>query len=112
MLKKSPYDIVFSRYLTEKSRVLGQLQFSKSNPSVQKCETPKYVFLVDKRANKQEIARAIEEIYAVKNIKVVSVNVINMKPKVKRMRGRPGLKAGFKKAIISLEKGDSIEDQV
>lgn len=112
MLKKSPYDIVLSRYLTEKSRVLSQLQTSKSNPSVSRCETPKYVFLVDKRANKQEIAEAVEEIYAVKNIKVVSVNVINMKQKVKRMRGRPGLKAGFKKAIVSLEKGDSIEDQV
>ncbi len=112
MLKKSPYDIVFTRYVTEKARVLSQLQFSKSNPSVQKCNAPKYVFLVDPRANKQEIAEAVEAIYAVKNIKVVSVNVINVKPKVKNMRGRPGLKAGFKKAIVTLESGDTIEEQV
>lgn len=112
MLKKSPYDIVLSRYVTEKSRVLGQLQFSKSNPSVQKCNSPKYVFLVDKRANKQEIAEAVEEIYAVKNVKVASVNVINMKPKAKSVRGRPGIKAGFKKAIVTLEAGDTIEEQV
>ncbi|HSX03117.1 MAG TPA: 50S ribosomal protein L23 [Rhabdochlamydiaceae bacterium] len=112
MLKKSPYDIVFSRYVTEKARVLSQLQFNNSNACVQKCTAPKYVFLVDKRANKQEIAEAVEVIYAMKNIKVVSVNVINMKPKAKSMRGRPGLKAGFKKAIVTLESGDTIEEQV
>lgn len=112
MLKKSPYDIVLNRYVTEKARVLSQLQSNNSNASVKKCNSPKYVFLVDKRANKQEIAQAIEEIYAVKNIKVVSVNVINMKPKVKNMRGRPGIKAGFKKAIVTLEAGDTIEEQV
>ena len=63
MLKKSPYDIVFSKHVTEKARVLGQLQFNSSNPCVKKCNAPKYVFIVDKRANKQEIAEAIEEIY-------------------------------------------------
>ncbi len=112
MLKKSPYDIVLSRYITEKARVLSQLQSNKSNPSVAKCNAPKYVFLVDKRANKREIAGAVEEIYAGKNVKVASVNVINIKPKVKSVRGRLGLKAGFKKAIVTLESGDTIEEQV
>jgi large subunit ribosomal protein L23 len=112
MLKKSPYDIVLSRHVTEKSRVLGQLQFNASNPCVKKCSAPKYVFIVDKRANKQEIADAVEEIYSDKKIKVVSVNTINTKPKARRMRGRAGLKPGFKKAIVTLEAGDSIEDKV
>lgn len=112
MLKKSPFDIVLSKHVTEKSRVLEQLQFNSSNPCVKKCDAPKYVFIVDKRANKQEIAKAIEEIYSDKKIKVVSVNTINAKPKARRMRGRPGMKAGFKKAIVTLEAGDTIEEKV
>jgi large subunit ribosomal protein L23 len=112
MLKKSPFDIILSKHLTEKSRVLEQLQFNTSNPCVKKCDTPKYVFIVAKKANKQEIADAIEEIYSEKKIKVVSVNTINIKPKARRMRGRPGMKSGFKKAIVTLEAGDSIEEKV
>jgi large subunit ribosomal protein L23 len=112
MLKKSPYDIILSRYMTEKARVLGQLQFSKSNRSVQKCDAPKYLFVVNPKANKQEIAEAVETIYAAKKVKVKAVNVINVKPKIKSMRGRLGLKAGFKKAIVTLAAGDSIEEQV
>lgn len=112
MQRKSPFHIVKSRHITEKAQVLEQLQFNSSNPSVKACDTPKYVFIVDKRANKREIAEAIEEIYAEKKIKVVSVNTINVKSKERRVRGRKGMKAGFKKAIVSLEAGDSIESNV
>jgi large subunit ribosomal protein L23 len=112
MHQKSPFDIVLSRHVTEKARVLEQLQFNASNPSVKRCDSPKYVFIVDKRANKQEIAAALEEIYAEKKIKVVSVNTINNKPKARRVRGRSGFKPGFKKAIVTLEAGDSIEENV
>ena len=112
MLKKSPYDIIKSRRVTEKSHVLQELQNNSSNPCVKKCNTPKYVFVVDKRANKQEIADAIEEIYADKNIRVIGVNTINVKPKARQMRGRSGMRAGFKKAIITLEAGDKLEDNV
>ena len=112
MLKKSPFDIILSKHVTEKSRVLEQLQFNTNNPCVKKCDTPKYVFIVAKKANKQEIADAIEEIYSEKKIRVVSVNTINMKPKARRMRGRSGMKPGFKKAIVTLEAGDSIEEKV
>jgi large subunit ribosomal protein L23 len=112
MMNKSPFSIVLSRHVTEKARVMEQLQFNSSNACVKKCTTPKYVFLVDKRANKNEIAQAIEEIYADKKIKVVSVNTLNVKPKARRVRGRPGMKPGFKKAIVTLEAGDSIEEKV
>ncbi len=112
MQKKSPFDIVLSRHVTEKSRVLEQLQFNTSNPCVKKCDAPKYVFIVAKRANKQEIAAAVEEIYSERKVKVVSVNTINSKPKARRLRGRPGMKSSFKKAIVTLEAGDSIEDKV
>ncbi len=53
-----------------------------------------------------------KQIYSEKKIKVVSVNTINIKPKARRMRGRAGMKPGFKKAIVTLEAGDSIEEKV
>ncbi|MCI0381494.1 MAG: 50S ribosomal protein L23 [Chlamydiae bacterium] len=112
MFKKNPYEVVISRYITEKAQVLQQLQHNTSNPSVRKCEKPKYVFVVDKRANKKEIAEAIEEIYVDKNIKVAAVNVINVKPKKRTVRGQAGFKAGFKKAIVTLQKGDQLESNV
>jgi large subunit ribosomal protein L23 len=112
MLKKSPYDIIQCRYLTEKSKVLQELQSNTSNPSVRRCQSPKYVFLVDTRANKQEIAEAIEEIYAAKNVRVVAVNTLTMKPKPRRVRGRSGWTSAFKKAIIALEPGDRLEELV
>ena len=112
MRKKSPFSVVKSRHVTEKSQVLEQLQFNSSNPSVKACATPKYVFIVDKKANKREIADAVEEMYAEKKIKVVSVNTIMVKPKERRVRGRSGMKPAFKKAIVSLEAGDSIEEKV
>jgi large subunit ribosomal protein L23 len=111
-MKRSPFDIVKSRYMTEKAAVLGQLQHNTSNPSVKKCESPKYVFMVDKRASKQEIADAVEEIYAEKKVHVTKVNTINVKQKARSVRGRIGFKAGFKKAIVTLQKGDVLEEKV
>lgn len=111
MLKKSPYDIVKSRHVTEKAKVLEQLQFSNANTCVKKCQTPKYVFIVDKRANKQEIGAAVEAIYAQKKIRVRSVNTITMKPKERRVRGKAGMKPAFKKAIVTLEPGNVIDER-
>lgn len=112
MLKRNPYNVIKSRYVTEKARVLEGLQSSNSNPCVKKCKTPKYVFLVDKSATKQEIAQAVETIYADKKIKVIGVNTITNKPKARTVRGRKGMKPGFKKAIVTLQAGDVIEDKV
>jgi len=112
MQNNSPYAIVKARHVTEKAKVLEQLQFNSSNPCVKKCDAPKYVFIVDKRANKQQIARAIEEIYADEKIKVVAVNTVTVKPKGRRVRGRAGMKSGFKKAIVTLEAGDAINEKV
>lgn len=112
MLKKTPYDIIKNRRVTEKARVMEQLQFNSSNPCVKKCDTPKAVFVVDKKANKIEIARAVEEIYADKNVKVVAVNTINVKPRLRRVRGRIGMAPGFKKAVVTFRAGDNIEEKV
>ncbi len=109
--RKNPFGLIHSQYITEKSMVLQGLETAGSNKSLFRCNKPKYVFLVDKEANKQEIAGAIEKIYENQKIKVIKVNTINAKPKFKRTRGRSsyGRKPGFKKAIVTLEPGDRIE---
>jgi large subunit ribosomal protein L23 len=107
----NPYKIIKKRYVTEKSGVLENLKSRKSNRSVSRCENPKYVFLVDPKANKAEIKVALEEIYKDKAIRVVAVNTINVKPKMYNPRGRmnPGRSTAMKKAVVTLAVGDSIE---
>lgn len=112
MKKRTPYDIVKSRYVTEKSRVLEMLKDSESNRSLKRCDKPKYAFLVADKATKPEIASAVEQIYAAKGIRVKSVNTINTKPKAKRVRGRKGKKPGFKKAIVTLAPGNLLEETI
>lgn len=110
MAGKSPYQIIKHQYLTEKSVVLQQLKNAESNPSLKRCKSPKYVFLVDRSSNKQEIAQAVEEIYKNEGIKVVAVNTINVKAKPRRVRGRSGFKNAFKKAVVTLREGDSLDN--
>lgn len=109
MTKKSPYQIIKHQHVTEKSTMLQRLKTMQSNPSLKRCESPKYVFIVDRLANKQEIARAVEEIYANEGIKVVDVNTINVKPKPRRVRGRLGTTSAFKKAVVTLRVGDNLD---
>ncbi|MBS0622518.1 MAG: 50S ribosomal protein L23 [Verrucomicrobia bacterium] len=109
-MTKNPYSIIKCRYVTEKAEVLSRLETSTSNPCVARCKTPKKVFLVDFRAGKREIAAAVEEIYSDKRVKVTKVNTVTVHPKKCRIRGRKGAKAGYKKAIVSFEAGDQIED--
>jgi large subunit ribosomal protein L23 len=65
-----------------------------------------YVFKVNKKANKYEIKDAVEKIFGVK---VVSVNTLITKPKDKRVGKYTGKTKTYKKAIITLKDGDSIE---
>lgn len=111
-MRKHPYSIIKSRYMTEKSAMLQNLKDANSNKSVRKCTSPKYVFLVDTKANKIEIARAVEEIYSEKKIKVVAVNTLRVKPKQRTVRGKMGYTSGFKKAVVTLEEGDNLDDQL
>lgn len=109
---KDPYDVIKQRYITEKATVLEKLQDGEGNRSLARCKTPKYCFVVNRTANKKEIAEAVETLFKEQNVKVVAVNTINVKPKQKtrgRGKGRPGGTASFKKAIVSLEAGDKIE---
>ena len=65
-----------------------------------------YTFEVAKDSNKVEIAQAIEAIF---NVKVVKVNTLNVKPKPKRVRYQAGKTRTWKKAMVTLKEGDTIE---
>src|SRR3990167_1774516 len=108
----NPYEIIHSRRVTEKSRVLENLQHAKSNRSLARCKSPKVVFNVHPKANKAEIATAVEQIYADKKIKVTAVNTVRTGPKPRRVRGFLGKTSGMKKAIVKLRPGDVIEETV
>ena len=66
----------------------------------------KYCFKVAKDANKIEIKNAIEEIF---KVTVVNVNTVNVHGKMKRMGRTQGMTASWKKAVVTLREGDSIE---
>lgn len=66
----------------------------------------KYIFKIYSGANKVETAKAVANLYGVK---VKDVRIINIKPKTRILKGAEGKKTGYKKAIITLEKGYKIE---
>jgi large subunit ribosomal protein L23 len=66
----------------------------------------KYVFFVKLNAGKPEIKKAIEELYGVK---VADVNTIRSYAKAKRMGNKIGKKPLYKKAIVTLKKGEKID---
>ena len=86
-------DVIKSPIVTEKSNDLQQ-----SNNT--------YTFSVDVRANKTQIKQAVEAIF---NVKVESVNTINVHPKTKRVGRYAGKTNKVKKAIVKLKKGSSLE---
>lgn len=89
------YEIIRKPMLTEESTI----QMHSKN---------QYVFQVDPRANKQQIRAAVEQVF---KVTVTSVNTMNYEGKVSGRRGRalPGRRANWKKAIVSLKQGDTIE---
>ena len=86
-------DIIKAPIITEKSSDLAQ---NKNT----------FVFSVDVNANKTQIKQAIEKIF---NVKVESVNTINVKPNKKRVGRYVGKTNRMKKAIVKLSEGSSIE---
>jgi len=63
-------------------------------------------FLVDKGANKIEIKNAVESLF---KVKVLRVNTVNTRGKMKRMGRFTGRRSDWKKAIVTLKEGDKIE---
>ncbi len=90
---RSPYDVLIRPLVTEKAVNLAQQQ-------------NKYTFYVDKRANKIEIKKAVEDLF---KVKVLSVNTINVKGKKKRVGRYEGRTPDHKKAIVTLKPGDKID---
>ena len=86
------YDIIFAPVITEKSASMES--------------EGKYVFKVDVRANKTQIKQAIEKIF---NVKVESVNTVNVKPKKNRVGRYVGKTSAVHKAIVKIKEGQSIE---
>ena len=91
------------------NRILGVLRAPhQTEKSAMFGEHGRYVFLIAKDANKTEVKKAVESRYGVL---VKKVGVINL-PAKERKRGRQiGWKPGLKKAIITIQKGQSIEIQ-
>jgi large subunit ribosomal protein L23 len=86
------YDVVISPIITEKATAAS--------------EKNQVVFEVAKAATKQEIKEAVEKLF---EVKVKRVNTLNVKGKMKAFRGRRGFQGGYKKAIVTLEEGHSID---
>ena len=86
-------DIIKGPILSEKSTTLAQ-------------ESNTIVFSVDTKANKVQIKQAVEKIF---DVKVDSVNTINVRPKKKRVGKYTGKTNKVKKAIVKLQEGSSIE---
>ena len=86
-------DIIKAPIITEKSADLAQNYNT-------------ITFSVDTKANKTQIKQAVEKIF---NVKVESVNTVNVKPKKKRVGRYVGKTNKVKKAIVKLKEGSSIE---
>jgi len=86
-------DIIIRPYQTERSLDLTE-------------NLNQYVFVVARKANKIEIKKAIEVVF---KVKVTAVNTVVVKGKTRRIRGRVGKDPDFKKAIVTLKKGEKIE---
>jgi large subunit ribosomal protein L23 len=91
-LKPRHYDVILAPIITEKATMLS--------------EQNKVVFRVAENSTKEEIATAVEELF---RVKVIKVNTLIQKGKTKRFRGRPGRRNDVKKAIVTLQEGQSID---
>lgn len=87
------FDVIVGPVLTEKTMNLTQKQ-------------NKVTVKVNAKSSKEEIKDAFEAIFGVK---VASVNVINVRPKAKRLGRYEGQVSGFKKAIVKLAEGQSLD---
>jgi large subunit ribosomal protein L23 len=77
-----------------------------SEKSYEQIQTNQYTFRVHKDAHKTQIRQAVEELF---EVKVERVNVVKVQPKPKRRGNIKGTRPGWKKAIVQLRKGDTIE---
>ena len=92
MKKINPLDSIISPVITEKATNLS--------------EQNKVTFKIYKNASKKSVKKSIEKIF---KVTVVKINTINKKAKNKMVRGKLAKKSGYKKALVTLKKGQSID---
>ncbi len=92
-MKKINYiDSIQNPIITEKATILS--------------EQNKTAFKVHQKANKKIIKKNIEKLF---KVNVIKVNIVNQKTKLKMRQGKKAYKKGYKKAIVTLKKGQSID---
>ena len=92
MKKFNLFDTIVSPVITEKATSLSEFN--------------KMVFKVHKGASKNSIKKSIEKIF---KVNVIKINTINLRGKTKLVKGKKTSRPGFKKAIVTLKKGQSID---
>ena len=92
MKKFNLLDTIISPAITEKATYLSEFN--------------KVVFKVNKNASKFSIKKSVEKIF---KVNVIKINTINFKSKSKMVRGKKSYKAGYKKAVVTLKKGQMID---
>ncbi|MAH54496.1 MAG: 50S ribosomal protein L23 [Pelagibacteraceae bacterium] len=92
MKKFNLLDTIISPNITEKATSLSEFN--------------KLVFKVNRNATKNSIKRSVEKIF---KVNVIKINTINSKGKRKLVQGKKSFKSGYKKAIVTLKKGQSID---
>ena len=92
MNKMNLYDSILAPVVTEKSTRLSEMN--------------KIVFKVDRSINKTIVKKRIEKIF---KVNVIKVNIVNKKNRTKIEKGKKVKVQGFKKAIVTLKKGQNID---
>ena len=92
MSKINLYDSILSPVVTEKSTNLSEMN--------------KVIFKVNNLADKKSIKKSIEKIF---KVNVIKINIINKQRRIKISRGKKAKVRGYKKAIITLKKGQNID---
>ncbi len=108
--KEKPKEVV-QKQTTPVSSSLGLLSHVLRRPHISEkagilAERNEYVFVISPEANKRQIKAAVEERY---KVKVAHVRTITMPAKERRVGKRMGQKPGFRKAIVKLTEGHTIE---
>lgn len=89
------FSTVIRPVVSEKSTALG--------------EHGKYVFEVAPTANKIQIRHAVEEAFAAKKVQVVSVNIVQVPGKLRRLGRHSGMTRSWKKAVVTLRRGQRLD---
>src|SRR5215203_1377191 len=100
MSKLGTWEILKSPVVTEKSVLLKEATSEEGDAQV-------LTFKVDKRADKEEIRAAVEEIFGVK---VAKIRTVNYEGKLKKRGRYEGRRASFKKAYVTLKSGEPLVD--